>query len=745
MKPIHVLLKVPNRDNDTGYVNCQVVLSQDVIGNKGDSTPTESSKPLAKIFENNTEMTPYKEGNSKTTTPNRTNRTLSMESNDIKTDCKTKDTCSSKEGVENKTGVNSIIESPLRKSHETLDQSFKEEQGDDGNFSVVMQTIFMENRHLFKKSLTNKIFEIEVVNATLVEYLKSNSCKVKGCRIWECTYEGSISNHFETKYHKKVRDELGLKEQEDLLLSPIKLVSTPGSIEDELHKLRESEMKTKYRKLKQQMLNKGVSHEVASAYGKDITSASNKKKMQILSMELENKVTPTITEYSQLESKLNSLISLLARKRQEELHLLRKLKIIPWVTEICKKIAVCPRNEIKDLVRSIELAIQIFLIFVAIKENRDYMLSTNRVLFLTELLIWTLNKPMHLFFGSTYVPQLFEVITICLKHRAPYSNQQMKVLLLEYILCSPIIKKLKGKFESVVAPLHLTGKLSLIPAIIWKGLSFLEVITSIVGMDSRYRPVYDRSQTINTSMYFIIDKTKMMYIIPLMLDVLFEKAQHPKEILPKSILNLTYISLKTINNMFRINLALCQEILSDQVLMDQFYYVLNYIVKYCYLFEDQNESKDILYETLIMIGYYTLLNQPAQKKIRSGENSVIQKLWQLDISFFMEKQKKDILFPTLICMSYKDDINVDIIDEEMDRDYLKKYIRNTRKEEMYNIPEDEREQKSMDSSSIWSMVSSNSSTTSITTNLKMEQCPFIPFSMRFPKHLLEEALEFYSN
>ena len=145
-------------------------------------------------------------------------------------------------------------------------------------------------------------------------------------------------------------------------------------------------------------------------------------------------------------------------------------------------------------------------------------------------------------------------------------------------------------------------------------------------MDSRYRPVYDRSQTINTSMYFIIDKTKMMYIIPLMLDVLFEKAQHPKEILPKSILNLTYISLKTINNMFRINLALCQEILSDQVLMDQFYYVLNYIVKYCYLFEDQNESKDILYETLIMIGYYTLLNQPAQKKIRSGENSVIQKL-----------------------------------------------------------------------------------------------------------------------
>jgi hypothetical protein len=171
-------------------------------------------------------------------------------------------------------------------------------------------------------------------------------------------------------------------------------------------------MKVKYKKLKQQMINKGVSHEIASSAGKDITTASNKKKMQILSMELENKVMPTISDYVQLESKLNSLITLLVRKRQEELHLLRKLKIIPWVTEICKKISVCPKNEIKDLVRSIELAIQILFIFVSIRENKDYMLSTNRILLLTDLLIWTLNKPTLSFYSSTYVPQLLEIITI---------------------------------------------------------------------------------------------------------------------------------------------------------------------------------------------------------------------------------------------------------------------------------------------------------------------------------------------
>jgi len=133
-----------------------------------------------------------------------------------------------------------------------------------------------------------------------------------------------------------MRDELGLKEQEDYSLSPIILKSSPGSIEECLLKLRESAMKQKYRKLKQQMLNKGVNHEVASSVGKDITTAFNKKKMQILSIELENKITPVISDYNSLNAKLNELIKIAARKRSEELHLMRKLKIIPWVTEILK-------------------------------------------------------------------------------------------------------------------------------------------------------------------------------------------------------------------------------------------------------------------------------------------------------------------------------------------------------------------------------------------------------------------------
>ena len=113
----------------------------------------------------------------------------------------------------------------------------------------------------------------------------------------------------------------------------------------------------------------------------------------------------------------------------------------------------------------------------------------------------------------------------------------------------------------------------------------------------------------------------------------------------------------------------------------------------------------------------------------------------------MEKQKKDILFPTLICLSFANQENLEIIDSEMDKEYLRKYVRNAKKDECLNMLEDDIEYKSIDSSmgKTHSISSTNSSTTSITTDLKMEHCPFVPFSMRFPKNLLEEAYEFYSH
>ena len=134
---------------------------------------------------------------------------MSIESNDYKADCKTKDTSTAKETIssneiiESKSKVNPLLESPLRRSEEMLDSSFKEEAiWDEGNIQIVMHTIFMDNRHLFKKALPNKIIKIEIASKKLAEHLENHEAQIRGCRICESTFEGSFNEHIETKSHK---------------------------------------------------------------------------------------------------------------------------------------------------------------------------------------------------------------------------------------------------------------------------------------------------------------------------------------------------------------------------------------------------------------------------------------------------------------------------------------------------------------------------------------------------------------
>jgi hypothetical protein len=77
------------------------------------------------------------------------------------------------------------------------------------------------------------------------------------------------------------------------------------------------------------------------------------------------------------------------------------------------------------------------------------MLQTNRMLPLIELFHWCLSRQTELFFGIEFMPSLFHIITSHLKHRVPYECQQMKELLLDFLISSQIIVKLKNKHAIV--------------------------------------------------------------------------------------------------------------------------------------------------------------------------------------------------------------------------------------------------------------------------------------------------------
>jgi hypothetical protein len=57
-----------------------------------------------------------------------------------------------------------------------------------------------------------------------------------------------------------------------------------------------------------------------------------------LCIELEKQVLPIIKDYEALDQTLKEMIKILDMRKQADLHLMRKLKFIPILVEICKRI-----------------------------------------------------------------------------------------------------------------------------------------------------------------------------------------------------------------------------------------------------------------------------------------------------------------------------------------------------------------------------------------------------------------------
>lgn len=75
-----------------------------------------------------------------------------------------------------------------------------------------------------------------------------------------------------------------------------------------------------------------------------------------------------------------------------------------------------------------------------------------------------------------------------------------------------------------------------------------------------------------------------------------------------------------------------------------------------------------------MIGYFCLNNEKNQALLCKGESTILQKLCALPIAYFHDKRLKEILFPTLIAASYKNDRSLAIMDQEISIDMIVNFI-----------------------------------------------------------------------
>jgi hypothetical protein len=64
---------------------------------------------------------------------------------------------------------------------------------------------------------------------------------------------------------------------------------------------------------------------------------------------------------------------------------------------------------------------------------------------LLELLNWCLNRTTQAFYGIDFLPSLFQIFTLHLRHRVPYECQQIKESFIDLLISSTITMKLKQK------------------------------------------------------------------------------------------------------------------------------------------------------------------------------------------------------------------------------------------------------------------------------------------------------------
>ena len=249
----------------------------------------------------------------------------------------------------------------------------------------------------------------------------------------------------------------------------------------------------------------------------------------------------------------------------------------------------------------------------------------------------------------------------------------MKELLIEYFVCSSIGNKLKRHVQSVVdsveGPPFFSGEQASVPMVLLKAVTFLEALLSVVGCDMRTRPVFEKSNKISDSVYFLMQQTDLFSVVSLLTALLIKDRLKPPQLMPQTHNSIVVVSIKLLNNMFRINLSLTQLILAQPHLSEQMYHIIQHIVSYCkdFLNQSQDEEKnevvqELLHETILLLGYYALLNESALDQMSKGETTILQNLANLPFKYLIEKKLMDILLPTLIAVSYKNCRNTDILD-----------------------------------------------------------------------------------
>lgn len=340
---------------------------------------------------------------------------------------------------------------------------------------------------------------INDITNTLKELLNTNNVTIKLCRICNAVINSEIelNNHINSKDHKKLKAEYCLDKQDDNNLIIVfnsqlqnqnnsnslntstnlinnKNMSISKDINDEVKNERLNSIKLKFKKLKQKVSLKALKHE--TFVSKSDYQSTNKQRILKICYDIEKLINNNSKDFETIEFSLKELIKILDQKKNTDLHLIRTQKLISFIFDFMKKPSICHKSEIKSLGKLLEVGIKVLNYFISIRENRNYFVLTNKVFVCVDLLLWVLNKPSKIPLGIGFLPDLVSLIIISLKHKLPYEYNAVKGDIVEYILYSNLLFKLKSKYDTVQGPADLISNVSSIPIFLLKSLNLIDVL-----------------------------------------------------------------------------------------------------------------------------------------------------------------------------------------------------------------------------------------------------------------------------
>ena len=136
-----------------------------------------------------------------------------------------------------------------------------------------------------------------------------------------------------------------------------------------------------------------------------------------MTIELDRHISNSVKDYKSICSLLKEFIKILEKNIENDLHVLRNIRFIHFLVEVCKSVHICPKNDLEIMVEILNSSTRLLMQLCSIKQNRIYMLMTNKVIPLVDLLHWAWSNSSKYVYCFNFIPDIFHLVNLLLRQK----------------------------------------------------------------------------------------------------------------------------------------------------------------------------------------------------------------------------------------------------------------------------------------------------------------------------------------